>query len=119
LTVELLPSSNYEIIGSDLSYIGSLDSDDSSAVDFRIKVKDDSSSIDLPLLLTYKDSINRDYNLKKAVSVHMVSAKDLGIKSNTSRNIAFLVILILVIAYIFYRRQKAKKLALANKAKFR
>jgi hypothetical protein len=119
LTLELLPSEDYEIISPDLSYIGSLDSDDSSAVDFRIKIKDDSKAVNLPLLLTYKDAINRDYTIQKNVTLQMQTAKDLGIqKSNTG--MVWLVIIILAIgAYIFYRRYKAKKLALANKNKFK
>jgi hypothetical protein len=119
LTLELLPSKDYEIISSDLSYIGSLDSDDSSAVDFRIKVKDDSSSVVLPLLLTYKDAINRDYAIQKNVTLQIQTAKDLGIQKSNAGVVWLVIIILAIVAYVFYRRYKAKKLALANKNKFK
>ena len=119
LAVKLLPSPDYDIISSDLSYVGDLDSSDSQAVDFRIKVKDDSKQTNLQVLLTYKDSINRDYTMPANVTLEMRTAKELGIAAPSKVGWVILVLIILAAAYYFYRRNKAKKLALANKNKFK
>jgi len=108
LTVKLQDSEDYQIISSSEQYIGDLNSDDFESADFKIKLNNNADSINLPLSITYKDSLNTGYSEDINLNLVILTAAESGIqKSNTSTYV--LIIVILVIAYIVYRWYKKKK----------
>jgi hypothetical protein len=115
LSVEIMESDNYDIISSKREYVGDLDSDDFESVSFRIKGKGFTKNYNIPLELTFKDSLNNDFTQKEEVNLIIRSASDLGIESSNIRNY-LIIIVILVIAYFLWRRYKKKKKN--NKIKF-
>ncbi|MDD5192052.1 MAG: hypothetical protein PHH54_05780 [Candidatus Nanoarchaeia archaeon] len=108
LTVELLNSENYEIISSNIDYIGDLDSDDFESVDFRIKIKKEETT-DLLLKMDYKDSLNEDYSKEFKLPLEIRSAKELGITTNGTSTTIVIVLIIAVAGYFIYRKFRKKK----------
>lgn len=107
LTAELQETENFEIIGPTKDYIGDLDSDDFSEVTFRIKALTN-KEITLPLLLTYKNSLNQDFSETINLSLKLFSAKELGVPQNNSWIIV--VVLVIIGGIWYYRRyQRIKK----------
>jgi hypothetical protein len=114
LKVKLGESSTYTILGSNMDYIGDLNSDDFSEVSFKLSLKDDSDSIELPVALSYKDALNKDYTQEAKILFNVPTAKEAGItKSYTA--VIVIVIIVLAIAYFFYRR-RSKNMAKQKKA---
>lgn len=109
-TVTLLDSEDYDIINAGTVYIGDLDSDDAQAADFKIKLLTNSKNIDLPILITYKDSINNDYSVREDVPLTIRSAKEMGVATNTSKYVSFIVLVLLIGSYLYYRKVKKDKL---------
>jgi hypothetical protein len=109
LTVELMPSVNYDIIGPSKDYVGDLDSDDFETVDFRLNVKTKEDSVTLPLLLTYRDALNREYMKEVDLVLIMRSPEELGIASDNTVLIVVIVIVLAVVAYIVYKKYFKKK----------
>lgn len=122
LKVQLSNSTAYTVVGSDLDYVGDLNSDDYSDVTFKISLDDDVKTLELPIILSYKDALNKDYNQKENLIFKVPTAAEAGIKKSYS----WLYILIIILAiggYIAYRRYnknitKAKKAAVAISSKF-
>jgi len=103
LKVVLGDSEDYKIIGTNLDYIGDLNSDDFSEVTFKINANDDKKIIVLPVTLNYKDSLNRDYTQNLQINFNVPSAKEAGIKTSYT-GIFILLIIIVVVAVIIYRK---------------
>lgn len=109
LTAELQQSDNFDIVSSNREYVGDLDSDDFESVDFRIKrTNKDLAEIPLVLKVTYKDSLNNEYTETLETSLKVKTAKELGIKTNGTATVFFLIVIVGLIAYIVYRRIKKK-----------
>lgn len=109
LTVELEESEDFEILSASREYIGDLDSDDFETADFRIKVTARKDQIELPLSVTYKDSLNREYNKKLNVFLPMRTAAELGIGSDNTLLIFIIIAIVIIIAYIIFKRYKRMK----------
>lgn len=109
LVAELLPSAQYEVIGSNKDYIGKIDSDEYETVDFKIKVTDVKNT-QLLLKLDYSDSNNKEYTKTLEIPLRVISAKDAGIKQN-SNTLIILVIIGVLILYVVYRqiRKRSRK----------
>jgi len=105
LTAELNETSDFEIIGPSRDYVGDLNSDDFSDVTFRIKIKKSRDVIILPLKLTYKDALNKDFEENINLNLQMRSAKELGIAQSNS-GLVLLVIFIILAGIWYYRRYK-------------
>lgn len=106
LTIELKTGDNYEIINSRKIYIGSLDSDDSQGTDFRIKVNDKLNEIPINFILTYKDSLNRDYTQEVSPVLHIGTRKELGIQKSYTGTVVIVLIILAVLGYWYYKRHK-------------
>jgi hypothetical protein len=115
LTVEILDSDDYKILSADKEYVGDLDSDDFESVDFKLKV-DNKKIIPLKLKLTYMDALNKEYSEEINVDFKILSAGELGIKSNNTAKIIFVVLVGGGIGYYFYKKHKKKK---RKEAKFK
>jgi hypothetical protein len=109
LVAELLPSKQYDVIGSNKNYVGEIPSDDYETIDFKIKVNDVKNT-QLLLKLDYSDSNNNEYTKTAEIPLKIISAKEAGIKQNNTNSIILFVIGILIL-YIIYRqiRKRLKK----------
>jgi len=122
LKVQLANSTAYTVIGSDLDYVGDLNSDDYSDVSFKISLNDNVKVLELPITLSYKDALNKDYIQEEKIAFKVPTASEAGIKKSYSW--LYLLIIILAIGgYIAYRRYnknmtKMKKAAVAISSKF-
>jgi hypothetical protein len=116
LSAELASSKEYSIISSAKEYVGDLNSDDFSDVNFKIKVTSSKDEISLPLLLNYKDSLNQDYQETLNVPLKMLSARELGIKK--SYGWVYLLIIILAVAGFIYYKKYKKNIIKDKKWKF-
>jgi hypothetical protein len=109
LTVELKQSKEFEIISNDIEYIGDLDSDDIESVEFRIKARR-GDKINLPVKITYKDSLNKNYSEDISLELILRSKKDLGLSSGLSAFSLFIILLIIGgLSYWGYKKYKNKK----------
>lgn len=116
VTVTLLNSNDFTIIGPNLAYIGDLNSDDTQSVDFRIKVKDDLTSANVPVILSYKDALNHDYVLQENLTLNISTAKELGIAKSNYGWIFAIVIVLGIVGYYYYQKKKKEQLAKAKLA---
>ncbi len=111
VNVELQKREDYEIIGPRESYIGELDSDDFSTVEFKLFAKSKKNMV-LPLRITYADSHNRQYDATKEVSIQLYDqkqAQEFGLVKNNTGGMVAVVVLIIVAGYFVYRRLRKKR----------
>jgi len=93
-------------------YIGNVDSNDFDVADFDVFVNTDAlSSINLPVVLTYTDSQNKQVTENKIISINAYTAKEATDLGLIGKNNAFVIILSLVgvlVLFLIYRRIKKK-----------
>lgn len=114
LNIKLLPSGFYRIITKDELYIGDLESDDYETAEFDIYVQEETGEIPLFLELTYKDSENTQFKDSVKLSLNVYSKREaarLGlIERQSPIGLVVVLVIIGIIGYWYYRRQKMKKL---------
>ncbi|NJL43750.1 MAG: hypothetical protein HC945_00275, partial [Nitrosarchaeum sp.] len=72
LNIELLPTDNYELLsGADHIYIGNVDSDDFDTQSISIRAETD--TLEIPVKITYKDSLNNDHVIETTITRALVS----------------------------------------------
>ncbi len=110
LVIEMLPSNDYEIIGSSKDYVGALNSDEDDTVDFKLNVNEAKRDISLKMKIDYTDANNKEYTENIAIPLKVISAQEAGIKQNNN-TLVILIIIGVLIVYLIYRkiRKKAKK----------
>ncbi|MAG01919.1 hypothetical protein CMI42_01145 [Candidatus Pacearchaeota archaeon] len=108
LTVELEGTKDYEIISGMKKYIGDLDSDDFDSVDFRLNVKSKKSQVKLPLKISYKDSLNEDYEEKIDLNLELRSSSELGIKNGYQNYVVLGIAIVAIAGYLIYKKLKRK-----------
>lgn len=116
LTMELKPSSQYEILSTPKEYVGKIDSDDYESVTYKIypKESDDNNIVTLRVLLEFKDNYNKAYAVEEEIPLKVYdteTAQKYGLvpKPSYTGLIVVIVIIIAVVAFIIYRRRKKKK----------
>jgi hypothetical protein len=113
VTLEILPSTEYEVISTNKVYLGNLESDDFETTEFNLYVGEDvGESLDLKFKTTFKDSYNKDYEEDVSLPLNLYStskAKEYGLISNGNSNVWIFVVLIVVAigGYLLYRRRKS------------
>ena len=108
LNVKLEESDDFEVLSSDEVYIGNIDSDDYETAEFRVNLKTRKKTVNLPLLVEYKDGTNQDYNKKVDIDFTIRSAKEMGVAKSNAGSITFLIIIIIIILFIHNRSWKKK-----------
>jgi len=110
LVIEMLPSNDYEIIGSSKDYIGALNSDEDETADFKLKVNEAKKDIILKMKIDYTDANNKEYRDNIEIPLKVINPQEAGIKQNNN-TLVILVIIGVLIVYLIYRkiRKKAKK----------
>jgi hypothetical protein len=113
LTVNLGPSGDYDILSDNRYYVGDLDSNDYQTVVFKLRVNAKSSEVNIPLTLSYRDSMNNEYSEKSFAKLNIVDGSELGKTSGVSP-IAWVIIIIIVIIIVYFvykriiRKRKSK-----------
>lgn len=112
LQLELLPSADYKLLSTtNYVYIGNVDADDVESEDFDIYVDKDIQQVQIPVRLTY--SVNDvDYTDDQVLTLDLLTtaeAKKLGlVKTNTGLWITLLVV-VLIVGYLVYRKRFKKR----------
>lgn len=110
LVIEMLPSNDYEIIGSSKDYVGVLNSDEDETADFKLKVNEAKKDISLKMKIDYTDANNKEYTDNIEIPLKVINQQEAGIKQNNN-TIVILIIIGVLIVYLIYRkiRKKTKK----------
>jgi len=105
LNVKIEESEDYDILSNDNVYVGDLDSDDYEIAEFNIKTGRFNKEFEIPITLEFRDSSNKLHEEQKMVKFNKLSSSEAG-----DSGISFWVILVIIVAGIyFYRRHKNKK----------
>ncbi|MBU0461761.1 MAG: hypothetical protein KJ574_04205 [Nanoarchaeota archaeon] len=116
LNVQLLPNSDYEITSADTDYVGNVDSDDYETAEFKIFLKSSAKDkVSIPIKVMYKDANNNDYSKEMTLELKLLSAEERGVKQGSSLTLVIAILIILVVAWIVYKRWEKKKKAKASK----
>lgn len=113
LYVKLLESDYYNILSSDDSYVGNIDSDDYETVDFSLFIEDtDEKIIQLPLKVEYRDAGNKQFTKDYIVNHKLYSSKEAkkyDLKEDNKKSAIIAIIIILAALIFYFRRMKKKK----------
>ncbi len=97
LNVKVLPGEGYEILPPAEDYIGNLDSDDYETSTFRIHITSSGGTISVPVVLEYKDALNKDYNETRRLEVRVFTPEELSRYGySTERSYAWPVLLVVI-----------------------
>ena len=116
----LKETNDYEITSSAEEYIGNIDTDDYENIYFKLLLKNNNngkqkSSMNFPLLLTFKDANNNDFKKEFNLTYQIYTAEQKGQAKSQSAIIIIAVIIVMIIAWVVYkkwekrRKQKNKK----------
>ncbi len=118
MTMELLPSDAYDVIGEYNIYLGNLNPDDYQTGAFKIYVKKGSvgqgKTIPLKILLNYRDGLNNDYSKEKILDMRVYTPSEISAYglagAGSSNTLLYLIIAAIAIYYIYrkYFKKKAK-----------
>lgn len=115
VTIVLEPSEDYEIIGSDRSYIGNLDSDDFDTAEFKISVGNSLNSTKIPVTasVSYKDAYNNVLSKEYQQYLTIYSNEDMirlgKIKQESGSGGLIIAVVVVVILFLAYRRFTRRK----------
>lgn len=112
LTITLLKSEDYKIIGPDKIYIGNLNSDDFETADFEIYMNSDKTKVPYKVKLDYKDEFNNQFSDEKTLTLNLYSndeALKYGFKSPKNYTGTIISVLIILGLGFWYWRRKVKK----------
>lgn len=115
LEIEIQPSNNFQLLSPNKIYIGDLDSDDFDSVSFKIFIQENSpNKINIPLIIKYEDSLNKEYDENVDLQVDVYERKkaiELGlIKRSYTKEIIIFVIILIVFYFLYkYIKKKLKK----------
>ncbi len=108
-TIKLEKSNDYEIITpSNEEYLGNIDSDDYETAEYEIKLKNPlAKKISLPLKVTFKDNLNKDYEITKTLEMTIISAHEKT--SNNSLTKIIIILVIIIIGYYSFKKIRRNK----------
>ena len=106
-------SKGIKIISEKEQYIGDIDSDDFDSVEYRVYIEEDApNTINLPVILKFRDATNKEFVECKSVILKTYSlkqAQDLGLVKKPNY-IYYVLAGVLIIGYFVYRIIKKRKL---------
>ncbi len=114
VTLEMLPTENYDILSNAKIYLGTLESDDYETAEFNLYTKKAvGDMIPLKMELKFKDSYNKEYKDEVSVPLKIYSrneAAKLGLVQSKSPLKPLIVLIILgVIGFFAYRKWRKKR----------
>jgi len=109
----------FKLLSEDKIYLGDIEPDDGESVDFKLNLKSKDDFITLPLTLTYLDANNNEYTENVELEVEIYSMKELGLDNGSSWFTIFILIVLAVYAFGFWRwRKKHPRKGLLQYTKF-
>lgn len=121
VTMEILPSEEYEIISKSKMYLGNLESDDYETAEFELYSNSRLvKQMDMKLRSTYKDSFNQNYEKEYVIPVTIYTkseAKRYGLIQASSYSWVFLILIVGGIGGYFYWKRRKKKKAMEEAKK--
>lgn len=113
LEIELRGGIYYTILSQKNVYVGDVDSDDFDTADFNIFFKENApSSVNLPVVVRYKDGLNNEYeenfNLQ-ATTYTKKQAMDLGLITKSNTQTYIIAVIAVVVIYFIYRSIKKRR----------
>ncbi|MDD5253861.1 MAG: hypothetical protein PHG05_02015 [Candidatus Nanoarchaeia archaeon] len=124
MTMEILPSEEYEVIGNSKTYLGNLEADDFESGQFTVNAQK-SKEINLRVQLKYKDGFNKDYSEIKEIPLRIYSNSELkayglnGGGGNSIVSLIFIIIIILLVYWTYKAWREVKDLGKAVKIAFK
>jgi len=116
MSMDLLPSENYEIIGEKSIYLGNLNPDDYQTGAFKIYVKSGATNggntVPLKMLLKYRDGLNNLYSKDMTLDMRIYTSSELntyGLAPASGTNTTIYLILAAIVIYYLYRKYYKKK----------
>ncbi len=113
LEIEIGTSVYYSLTSPNKAYIGDIDSNDFDNADFKILVKENSpNTLNIPVIITYKDAKNKEIINNDNLQIRVYSIKEatqLGLIKKDNTLIYIIIIAIVVISYLIYRRIKKRR----------
>lgn len=112
VSLKIIDSKDYNVIGNKEVYLGNLDSDDFETAEFKIKSKK-SKNIPINVLINYRDTYNNEVSENKIINLPMYSIGAAVAYGLTERKKSFINIIIYIIIIVFlyqwykeWRKQK-------------
>ena len=112
VNIKLKDDNDFEKLSNEEIYVGNIDSDDYETADFDIYVKKKVSDLKLPMIIEYRDSINREYKDEVDLPLKLYNAKDAKKYNLIQANgiTGWIVMIVIIgVGYFIYRRYKKKK----------
>ena len=106
MTLELLESEDYVVVGADKEYLGNLDSDDFETSSFDIHL-DSNEDTGLNFLVNYKDVYNEAHEEEVSLTLPVYSNQEIakyGLDGNGSSYYTYIVYLVLILFVYYFAR---------------
>jgi hypothetical protein len=103
---------NLEVLSPHEVYIGNVDSDDYETADFKVFLKDGNKKeeqLDFPITVEYRDANNNLYSDTYNLKLEILNASKLGMQTGNSSWVVIVLIAVVVIGFLIYRRRNRKK----------
>lgn len=108
LSVNLKQISGMKITNSDKVYIGNIDSNDFDTAEFNVFINTDaSSSVSLPVELTYTDSRNNQITESKTILIKTYTTKEateLGLINQNNTLLILVFVVVSLVLFLIYRK---------------
>ena len=107
LTLKLQDVNGLRIISTKDIYIGDIDSNDYTTSEINLYVDSNAgSSVTIPIILSYKDALNKNYQEANQIELKLYSQKEaisLGLIKKSNSGMIVVIIIILIAGYFVYR----------------
>jgi hypothetical protein len=112
LSIEVSDAVGIQILNSKYVYIGNIDSDDFDSANFKVLVNENAPiSVNLPIKLSYRDSLNKVYGENKNIELRTYTEKQatrLGLIKKSKLGQIAISIIILVVLFVIYRKMRKR-----------
>lgn len=118
VTLELISTKDYDIIGENKKYVGNIESDDYESEDFRIHAKKCwylffcKKTIPIKMIINYKDSYNQERSKVEEVPLRVYSALELskyGLAEESRFKTLIVYLILIIFVYTAFREWKKEK----------
>ena len=110
LELSLLPSEDYQLVATtDYYYLGDVDSDDTESEEIDLFINRKVKTLHLPVKLKYTDANNKPLQQQFDLELELYSTsklKKFGVLPTSKAGLYFIVIILIIVGVIFYRRYK-------------
>jgi|SRR3989344_48979 len=113
LEIQLGENSGYKLLSPGNVYIGDVDSNDFQTAQYKIFVNQNAgNTLSLPISLSYKDGLNKQYTQQENINMRVYNIKDaqqFGLVATSKASIYIGIIIIVILIYIIYRVIKNRR----------